>query len=83
MGILNSYFPIEKVRNFLSRNELYGFQYLMSLFGVCNTVLFLFLSPAIYRFCEWWHSIGCNLCLLVTSPLVNEVAIGLFLGLLV
>ena len=35
MGIINSYFPIDKVRNFLSRKKLYGFEYLMaSLFGV-------------------------------------------------
>ena len=24
MGVVNSYFPVEKVRNFLSRNKLYG-----------------------------------------------------------
>lgn len=35
MGIVNSYFPIEKVRNFLSRNKLFGLEYIMaSLFGV-------------------------------------------------
>lgn len=35
MGIVNSYFPVEKVRNFLSRKKLYGLEYLMaSLFGV-------------------------------------------------
>ncbi len=34
MGIVNSYFPIDKVRNFLSRNKLFGLEYLMaSLFG--------------------------------------------------
>jgi hypothetical protein len=35
MGIVNSYFPVERVRNFLSRKKLYGLEYLMaSLFGV-------------------------------------------------
>ncbi len=35
MGIINSYFPVEKVRNFLSRNKFYGLEFLMaSLFGV-------------------------------------------------
>lgn len=34
MGIINSYFPIERVKNYLSRNKLYGLEYLMaSLFG--------------------------------------------------
>ena len=27
MGIINSYFPIERLRNFLSRNKLYGLEY--------------------------------------------------------
>jgi len=51
MGIINSYFPVEKVRNFLSRNKLYGLEYLMasyllgfleskSLFYMCLVVLF-------------------------------------------
>ena len=26
MGIVNSYFPVEKVRNYLSRKKLYGFE---------------------------------------------------------
>ena len=35
MGIVNSYFPIDKVKNYLSRNKLYGLEHLMaSLFGV-------------------------------------------------
>lgn len=34
MGIINSYFPVERVKNYLSRNKLYGLEYLMaSLFG--------------------------------------------------
>ena len=57
MGIINSYFPIDRVKNYLSRNKLYGTEYFMaSLFGV-------------------------TFAFLVTSPLVNEVAIGLFVGL--
>ena len=35
MGIVNSYFPVDKVRNFLSRNKMYGLEYLFaSSFGV-------------------------------------------------
>ena len=34
MGIINSYFPVDRVRNFLSRNKLYGGEYLLaSTFG--------------------------------------------------
>ena len=35
MGIVNSYFPVEKIRNYLSRNKMYGLEYLFaSAFGV-------------------------------------------------
>ena len=30
MGIVNSYFPVEKIRNFLSRNKLFGLEYLFA-----------------------------------------------------
>lgn len=82
MGILNSYFPIEKVRNFLSRNELYGFQYLMaSLFGVVTPFCSCSSVPLFIGFVSGGIPLGVTFAFLVTSPLVNEVAIGLFLGL--
>jgi len=31
MGVVNSYFPVDKVRNFLSRNKLYGLEYFLLL----------------------------------------------------
>ena len=34
MGVVNAYFPIERLRNYLSSHKLYGFQYLLaSIFG--------------------------------------------------
>ena len=34
MGVVNAYFPVERVRNFLTSRRLYGLQYLLaSLFG--------------------------------------------------
>ena len=37
MGIVNAYFPVEKLRNFLTSRKLYGMQYLLaSLFGASN-----------------------------------------------
>ena len=34
MGIVNAYFPVERLRNYLSSHRLYGLQYLLaSLFG--------------------------------------------------
>lgn len=82
MGVVNSYFPIEKVRNFLSRNKLYGFEYLMaSLFGVVTPFCSCSSVPLFIGFVRGGIPLGVTFAFLVTSPLVNEVAIGLFLGL--
>lgn len=82
MGIINSYFPIEKVRNFLSRNKLYGLEYLMaSLFGVVTPFCSCSSVPLFIGFVRGGIPLGVTFAFLVTSPLVNEVAIGLFIGL--
>jgi len=82
MGIINSYFPIEKVRNYLSRNKLFGFEYLMaSLFGVVTPFCSCSSVPLFIGFVRGGIPLGVTFAFLVTSPLVNEVAIGLFIGL--
>ena len=82
MGIINSYFPVEKVRNYLSRNKLYGFEYIMaSLFGVVTPFCSCSSIPLFIGFVKGGIPLGVTFSFLVTSPLVNEVAIGLFLGL--
>ncbi len=82
MGIVNSYFPIDKVRNFLSRNKLYGFEYIMaSLFGVVTPFCSCSSVPLFIGFVKGGIPLGVTFSFLITSPLVNEVAIGLFLGL--
>ena len=82
MGVVNSYFPIDKVRNFLSRNKLFGFEYLMaSLFGVVTPFCSCSSIPLFIGFVKGGIPLGVTFSFLVTSPLVNEVAIGLFLGL--
>ncbi len=82
MGVVNSYFPIDKVRNFLSRNKLFGFEYLMaSLFGVVTPFCSCSSIPLFIGFVKGGIPLGVTFAFLVTSPLVNEVAIGLFIGL--
>lgn len=82
MGMVNSYFPIEKVRNFLSRNKLYGLEYLMaSLFGVVTPFCSCSSVPLFIGFVRGGIPLGVTFAFLITSPLVNEVAIGLFVGL--
>ena len=82
MGIVNSYFPVEKVRNYLSRKKLYGFEYLMaSLFGVVTPFCSCSSVPLFIGFVKGGIPLGVTFAFLVTSPLVNEVAIALFIGL--
>ena len=82
MGIVNSYFPIEKVRNFLSRNKLYGAEYLMaSIFGVITPFCSCSSVPLFIGFVRGGIPLGVTFSFLITSPLVNEIAIGLFIGL--
>ncbi len=82
MGIVNSYFPIDKVRNYLSRKKLYGFEYLMaSLFGVVTPFCSCSSVPLFIGFVKGGIPLGVTFAFLITSPLVNEIAIGLFLGL--
>jgi uncharacterized membrane protein YraQ (UPF0718 family) len=81
MGIINSYFPVEKVRNYLSRKKLYGLEYLMaSLFGVVTPFCSCSSVPLVIGFVKGGIPLGETFSFLITSPLVNEVAIALFFG---
>jgi len=82
MGIVNSYFPIDKVKNYLSRNKLYGLEYLIaSFFGVVTPFCSCSSVPLFIGFVRGGIPLGVTFAFLITSPLVNEVAIGLFVGL--
>lgn len=82
MGVINSYFPVERVKKFLTQNKLFGFEYLMaSLFGVVTPFCSCSSVPLFIGFVRGGIPLGVTFSFLITSPLVNEVAIGLFLGL--
>ncbi|WP_439132290.1 permease [Polaribacter sp.] len=82
MGIVNSFFPIEKVKNYLSRNKLYGLEYVIaSLFGVVTPFCSCSSVPLFIGFVRGGIPLGVTFSFLITSPLVNEIAIGLFIGL--
>ena len=81
MGIVNSYFPVEKVRNFLSCNKLYGLEYLFaSSFGVITPFCSCSSVPLFIGFVKGGIPLGITFTYLITAPLVNEVAIAIFLG---
>jgi len=82
MGIVNSYFPVERVKNYLSRKKLYGLEYFMaSLFGTVTPFCSCSSVPLFIGFVSGGIPLGVTFAFLVTSPLVNEVAVGLFIGL--
>jgi uncharacterized membrane protein YraQ (UPF0718 family) len=81
MGIINSYFPVEKVRNFLSRKKMYGFEYLFaSAFGVITPFCSCSSVPLFIGFVKGGIPLGITFTYLITAPLVNEVAIAIFIG---
>ena len=81
MGIVNAYFPIDRIRNFLSRNKLYGGEYLIaSSFGAVTPFCSCSSVPLFIGFVKGGIPLGVTFAFLVTSPLVNEVAVAIFLG---
>ncbi len=82
MGIVNSWFPVERVRNFLSSRKLYGTEYFMaSAFGAVTPFCSCSSVPLFIGFVKGGIPLGVTFAFLVTSPLVNEVAVAMFIGL--
>jgi uncharacterized membrane protein YraQ (UPF0718 family) len=81
MGLINSYFPIARIRNFLSRRKLYGLEYFIaSLFGAITPFCSCSSVPLFIGFVKGGIPLGVTFAFLITSPLVNEVAVAIFLG---
>ena len=81
MGVVNSYFPVEKIRNYLSRNKMYGLEYLFaSSFGVITPFCSCSSVPLFIGFVKGGIPLGITFTYLITAPLVNEVAIAIFAG---
>ncbi len=80
MTLLNSYLPIEKIRNFLARNKLFWLEYLFaSMFGAVTPFCTCSSIPLFVGFLKAGIPLGVTFAFLITSPLVNEVAIAMFL----
>jgi len=81
MGAVNSYFPVDRIRNFLSRNRLFGLEYfLASAFGAITPFCSCSSVPLFIGFVRGGIPLGVTFAFLITSPLVNEVAIAMFIG---
>lgn len=81
MGVINAYFQIDRLRNFLQSHKLYGLDYLLaSLFGAITPFCSCSSIPLFIGFVKGGIPLGVTFSFLITSPLVNEVAVAMFLG---
>lgn len=81
MGVVNAYFPVERLRNYLNSHKFYGLQYLLaSLFGAITPFCSCSSIPLFIGFVKGGIPLGVTFSFLITSPLVNEVAVAMFAG---
>lgn len=81
MGIINAYFPIERLRTYLSTHKLYGLDYfLAALFGGITPFCSCSSVPLFIGFVRGGIPLGVTLTFLISSPLISEVAIAMFWG---
>ena len=81
MSLLRFYLPIEKLRDFLVSHKLYGLDYFFAtIFGAITPFCSCSSIPLFIGFIQARIPLGVTFSFLITSPLINEVAIGLFIG---
>ena len=81
MSWLRFYLPIEKLRDFLTKHKFYGLDYfLASLFGALTPFCSCSSIPLFIGFVGAGIPLGVTFAFLITSPLINEVAVALFIG---
>lgn len=81
MSFINVIFPVEKVRDFLHKNKLFWLEYLFaSLFWAITPFCTCSSIPLFIGFLKWGIPLWITFAFMITSPLVNEVAIAMFLG---
>ncbi|MCF8380351.1 MAG: permease [Bacteroidales bacterium] len=82
MGAVNAYFPVDRLRIYLTTKKLYGLEYLFaSFFGAVTPFCSCSSIPLFIGFVKGGIPLGVTFAYLITSPLVNEVAVAMFLGL--
>lgn len=82
MGMVNSYFPIEKVRYALQKRKWYGLDYFFaSFFGTVTPFCSCSSVPLFIGFVQGGIPLGVTFAFLISSPLVDAVTVAMFLGL--
>lgn len=81
MGVVNAYFPVDRLRIYLTTKTLYGLEYFFaSFFGAVTPFCSCSSIPLFIGFVKGGIPLGVTFAYLITSPLVNEVAVAMFLG---
>ncbi len=82
MASVRYYLPTEKIRDFLTKRKWYGLDYLLaSSFGVITPFCSCSSIPLFVGFLSAGIPLGVTLAFLITSPLINEASIAIFIGL--
>lgn len=82
MGVINSYFPIEKVRDALQKRKWYGLDYFIaSFFGTLTPFCSCSSVPLFIGFVQGGIPLGVTLAFLISSPLVDAITVAMFIGL--
>jgi uncharacterized membrane protein YraQ (UPF0718 family) len=82
MGVINAYFPVDRLRVYLTTKKMYGLEYFFaSFFGAVTPFCSCSSIPLFIGFVKGGIPLGVTFAYLITSPLVNEVAVAMFLGL--
>lgn len=81
VAMIRSYFPPEKTRAYLSHSRLYVGNVLAALLGIVTPFCSCSAVPLFIGFVESGVPLGVTFTFLVASPMINEVAIILLLGL--
>ena len=81
MSLLRYYLPVEKLRDFLKSRNFYGLDYfLATIFGAITPFCSCSSIPLFIGFVEAGIPLGVTFAFLIASPLINEVALALFIG---
>ena len=81
MGAVNLYLPIERIRDRMAAGHFHGAEHLVaSTFGAATPFCSCSSIPLFMGFLQGGIPLGVTFSFLITSPLVNEVALALFLG---
>ena len=79
MGLLRAYLPTAKVQSFLNSRKWYGLDHLIAAgFGALTPFCSCSSLPLFVGFVQARIRLGVTLSFLITSPLVNEVALAIF-----